>query len=96
MSRLNHTQIGLLANYIETVMASYSNTFSPSVSAINDLDEMEPWEAKLKELIDSNPLLPSYDDIQKDHEIILEGLIEYFTPENNEDALHLNDSPRLW
>ena len=81
MSKLNHTQIGSLANHISCVMTSARlDTTSPSVSTINDLPEMEQWESWLVDLVENDPILPGYEELTQSHSEILEFLINYFTP----------------
>lgn len=82
MSKLTHTQIGHLADHIATVMAACKfDTTSTSVSAIEDLPEMEPWEAHLSDLVRADPILPVYAELGAKHSDVLEFLIDYYTPE---------------
>lgn len=93
MSKLTHTQIGQLASCVALAMAvATRNTTSPSVSAIEDLPEMEPWEVTLSSLVEEDPLLPSYAELGQYHSEILEFLINYFTiVDEDDDDPYRND-----
>lgn len=80
--KLSPIQIGVLATHIKTALwewplpivnAGASVEYSPAQT------QQEPWEAYLSKVVDADDRLPAYEQIVKDHEVLLEFLVEYYT-----------------
>lgn len=82
---LTPKQIGLLAEKVQNAIRDNPVLILPyPVSMVLKEGEapeefMEDWEKQLKEGIDNETELPSYDELQRENSELLEELIGYFS-----------------
>ncbi len=75
---LTPLQIGQIAGHIKLAMHLHSappKGDNPVCMAAPD-NFMEDWEKCLKDLIDINPILPSYEEVERD--LCLDFLVTYY------------------
>lgn len=78
--RLTALQIAALAIIIEDTLKKYPEPEPTDCKGeAEKMPEMFPWEIELKQQIDGHNDLPTYDTIQKEHDEMLQFLVDYLS-----------------
>lgn len=81
--KLSPDQIGRIADIVGRAIHDHPNLPSPEGENAENQETpegwMEPWEEQVKKQIDFDPTLPSYVEIQKNEDCVLDFLVNYYS-----------------
>lgn len=75
---LNAQQIGHLAKYAEDAVRQFPIEGTAEQRFELYQNGMEPWEKALSDRINADPILPNYDSLPWEDEVLMETLVHYF------------------